>query len=114
MSAEDESLFRWTTAGLHAAGADTTVSAHASFYLIMTLRPDIQAKAKEELDRVVGTHRLPTFSDRDQLPYLEGLIQEVHRWNPVANLSIPHRLQEVRLYTALQINAQFSSSGYGL
>ena len=50
----------------------------------MTLYPEVQRKAQEEIDRVVGTDRLPTFADRENLPYLEALVTEVHRWNPVA------------------------------
>lgn len=52
----------------------------------MVLYPDVQKKAREEIDRVVGPNRLPTFSDRKNLPYIEALIKEVHRWNPVAPL----------------------------
>lgn len=52
----------------------------------MTCYPEAQKKAQEELDRVVGTDRLPTFADRDDLPYVEALVTEVFRWNPVAPL----------------------------
>lgn len=34
-----------------------TVSATHSFYLAMTLYPEVQAKAQEELDRVIGSDR---------------------------------------------------------
>ena len=54
----------------------------------MTLHPEIQRKAQEELDRVVGTDRLPTFADRDNLPYLEALVSEVHRWMPVSPMGM--------------------------
>ena len=40
----------------------------------------MQSEAQEELDRVVGAGRLPTFEDRENLPYLEGVIQESYRW----------------------------------
>lgn len=39
----------------------------------MTLYPEVQKKAQEELDRVVGHERLPEFQDRDNLPYLNAL-----------------------------------------
>lgn len=35
------------------------------------------------MDRVIGLDRLPNFNDRAQLPYLDALLKEVHRWNPV-------------------------------
>ena len=57
----------------------------------MVMHPDMQRKAQEELDRVVGGDRMPTFEDRDSLPYLNALLKEVLRWHPVAPLAAPHR-----------------------
>ena len=48
----------------------------------MTLSPEAQKKAQEEIDAVVGTHRLPTIDDRDRLPYVNCLLKEVLRWGP--------------------------------
>jgi len=42
--------------------------------------PDVQRKAQEEIDRVIGTDRLPTFADRGSLPYLEAVYLETLRW----------------------------------
>lgn len=50
----------------------------------MTLYPEVQKTAQAELDAVIGSDRLPSFSDRPQLPYLEAVLREVLRWNPVA------------------------------
>ena len=50
-----------------------------SFVLAMTMYPDVYAKAQEEMDRVVGVDRLPDFSDRESLPYLESVIREIYR-----------------------------------
>lgn len=52
----------------------------------MTLYPEAQKKAQEEIFRVVGEDRLPTFADREYLPYIEALVKEVLRWNPVGPL----------------------------
>lgn len=60
-----------------------TVSALYTFYLVMALFPDIQSKAQEEIDRVVGNDRLPVLADRDSLPYVNALQSEIHRWGPV-------------------------------
>jgi len=67
-------------------GADTTVSAVASFFLLMALYPDVQAKAQEEIDRVVGKDRLPIGSDRANLKYVDCVMREVMRLYPVAPL----------------------------
>ncbi|KAJ3834462.1 cytochrome P450 [Lentinula raphanica] len=54
----------------YAAAADTTMSSISSFLLSMCLHPDIQRKGQEEIDRVIGQDRLPTFEDRWSLPYV--------------------------------------------
>ncbi len=59
-----------------------TVSTLYTFYLVMALFPDIQSKAQEEMDRVVGNDRLPVLGDRDSLPYLSALQSEIYRWGP--------------------------------
>ena len=50
----------------------------------MLMNPDAQAKAQEEIDRVIGTDRLPTFDDESKLPYVSALSKEVFRWQQVA------------------------------
>jgi cytochrome P450 len=52
----------------------------------MTLYPDVQAKAQAEIDTVIGTDRLPTSEDRPNLPYVDALVKEVLRWQPVTPL----------------------------
>jgi len=74
----------------YAAGADTTVSALASFSLAMAVHPDMQKKAQNEIDTVIGTHRLPDFEDRPLLPFIEALYREVMRWKPVLPLGVAH------------------------
>jgi cytochrome P450 len=48
----------------------------------MTLFPEVREKARAEIGLVVGKDRLPTFDDRDALPYIEAPICETMRWNP--------------------------------
>ena len=64
-----------------------TASVITSFILAMVLHPHIQKRAQAELDEVVG-NRLPDFADRRQLPYMECIVSESLRWNPVTNLSV--------------------------
>ena len=101
--AEKDELAKWAAASMYSGGADTvrhlslpetlcdsflsqTVSVSNTFFLAMALYPEVQAKAQSEIDRVTGTDRLPSFKDRDSLPYLNALVKEVLRWNPVAPL----------------------------
>ena len=52
----------------------------------MALHPAIQDRAQQEVDRVTGGQRLPLLKDRPALRYLEYILLEVLRWNPVGPL----------------------------
>jgi cytochrome P450 len=47
------------------------------FFIAMIKHPEAQRKAQEEIDRVVGRDRFPGFADRDNLPYIDAIWQEV-------------------------------------
>lgn len=61
-----------------------TVSILLTFFLAMLMNPAAQTKAQEEIDRVIGTDRLPTFDDEPKLPFVSALSKEVFRWQQVA------------------------------
>ncbi|KAL1613275.1 hypothetical protein SLS60_001507 [Paraconiothyrium brasiliense] len=84
-----ERIHKWSASSMYLGGADTTVSSLMTFFLAITLFPDVQKKAQEELDRVIG-NRLPVSADREKLPYIEALVSETHRWHPVAPMALPH------------------------
>ena len=68
-----------------------------SFMLAMTLFPDIQKRAQAEIDIVVGDGRLPSFEDRERLPFVEAIVKEVLRWRPPVPVSESLRVT-FRLY----------------
>lgn len=47
------------------------------FSALIPAYPEIQRKAQEELDRVVGRSRLPGVEDEKDLPYCRAIIKEV-------------------------------------
>lgn len=47
------------------------------FSALIPAYPEIQKKAQEELDSVVGRSRLPTVEDEKNLPYCHAIIKEV-------------------------------------
>lgn len=54
-----------------------------TFFIAMTMHPEVQVKAQAELDHVIGVDRLPTMADRTSLPYINAIMLEVMRWLPV-------------------------------
>ncbi|KAF8990645.1 cytochrome P450 [Cyathus striatus] len=75
----------WTAVTLYAAGADTVSNIFLIqwFLLAIIFHLNVQKKAQEELDRVVGRERLPKFGDYDNLVYVRALIKECMRWRPI-------------------------------
>jgi len=98
LTSDDERDIKGVTGTLSAAASETTVSVIESFFLAMVLHPEVQKKAQEELDRVIGGDRLPTLDDRDSLPYLESVVKEIYRWSKPVPLGLPHRLMENDIY----------------
>ncbi|OAG24292.1 cytochrome P450 [Alternaria alternata] len=90
----DELAAAYTCGGLIEAGSETTGTTLNNFVLSMVLFPEAQKKAQEELDRVVGKDRLPTWEDEENLPYVRGVIKEVLRWRPVNKFGMPHATSE--------------------
>ncbi|KAF9255675.1 putative CyP450 monooxygenase [Marasmius fiardii PR-910] len=88
-SIEDEN--RIVNMGLitYAAGADNMVSSLCTFFLAMVRNPHCQENAQAEINAVTGGNRLPTFSDRPSMPYIEAIYREVLRWHPPMLLA-PH------------------------
>ncbi|KAF2787590.1 cytochrome P450 [Melanomma pulvis-pyrius CBS 109.77] len=88
--AEMERIHKWSASSMYLGGADTTVSSLMTFFLAMTVFPEVQKKAQEELDRVIGGSRLPVSADLEKLPYIQAIMKETHRWHPVAPMALPH------------------------
>ncbi|KAK2606571.1 hypothetical protein N8I77_005312 [Diaporthe amygdali] len=85
----DEDI-QWTAASLYGAGVDTTGSTLRTFFLAMSKCPDVQKRAQQEIDEVVGAKRLPAQEDRASLPYINAVVKECLRWLPSVPLGIPH------------------------
>jgi cytochrome P450 len=69
---------------LFGAGSDTSSSTLITAVLAMRAFPETLIPAWEELDRVVGSERSPTFEDDVHLPYMRAFVKEVFRWRSVA------------------------------
>lgn len=58
-------------------GSDTTASTLLSFLLAMVKYPRVLSKAQEELDKICGSGRSPTFEDVEQMMYIKHCVTEV-------------------------------------
>lgn len=64
------------------------------FSALIPSHPEIQKRAQEELDRVVGRDRLPNVEDEANLPYCHAIIKEVERCHNPFWLGTPHVASE--------------------
>ncbi|KAK7035404.1 hypothetical protein VNI00_011935 [Paramarasmius palmivorus] len=83
-------------------GADTTVAQLRSFTLAMLLYPEVQKKAQKAIDSVLHG-RLPDFSDYGSIPYIEAIVMENLRWQPMTPLGVFHVLNEDDTYAGYTI-----------
>ncbi|KAF2809407.1 cytochrome P450 [Mytilinidion resinicola] len=90
----DDLLAAYTCGGLVEAGSETTATTLNNWVLAMVLFPETAKKAQEEIDRVVGSDRLPDWNDEQQLPYVRGMVKEILRWRPVNKFGMMHATTE--------------------
>ncbi|KAF8259329.1 cytochrome P450 [Lactarius quietus] len=77
----DETALKNAAASVYAAGAET-----------------VQKRAQDEIDHVIGRSRLPAFSDRPKLPYVDAVCKELLRWRLVLPLGVAHATTEDNMY----------------
>lgn len=93
------------TAAVFIAGGNSTWGTVVAAMLFLTKHPEVQARAREEIDTVIGAERLPDFSDRSRLRYLEHFMNEAMRVLPLNPLVIPHRSLHDDVYEGMFIPA---------
>ncbi|CAA7263105.1 unnamed protein product [Cyclocybe aegerita] len=94
VSPKEENILYNVAYTLYGAAGETTVSSTGTFFHMIATHPDVQKKAQEEIERIIGTKHLPTFEDRTSLPYVEAIYREVMRYNPPGHLGVPHKTME--------------------
>ena len=77
------------------AGSDTTSSTLYGFVQAMLLFPEVQRKAQDEIDRVIGPTRMPTMEDLPDLQYIRACMKETLRWMPTTIMgAVPHAVTQ--------------------
>ncbi|KAF4334154.1 oxidoreductase [Fusarium beomiforme] len=95
---EEETVIAWTAASMMNAGTDTTGAMLFAFFAAMALYPNVQKRAQDEINHVVGDSHLPSFSDKAVLPYINAIVREVLRWHTLAPMGFPHMTTEDDIY----------------
>ncbi|THU83416.1 cytochrome P450 [Dendrothele bispora CBS 962.96] len=88
----------WAAATIYGAAYETTARTLSWFLFLMIHFPDVQKKAQDEIEAVVGRSRMPSFSDMNHLPYVRALTKEILRWRPPAPMGVPHASTEHDYY----------------
>ncbi|KAF4598324.1 hypothetical protein EYR38_006721 [Pleurotus pulmonarius] len=86
-------VIAFTTGGVH-----STSGIIEWFLALIPSYPHIQAKAHEELDRVIGREQWPTSEDESKLPYCRAIIKEVLRAHAPFWMGTPHCSEEDFVY----------------
>ncbi|KAL2794585.1 cytochrome P450 [Aspergillus keveii] len=82
--------------------ADTSQISTWSFLEAMLQFPDVQRKARAEIEAVVG-NRLPEFADLEHIPYIRCVMKELWRWRPPVSLGHPHVTTKDIVYNGQRI-----------
>lgn len=90
----NEEQAAYAAGSLVEAGSESTSTVINAWILACQLHPHVVAQAQEELDRVVGPDRMPTFDDEDDLPYIRSMVKETLRWWPITKTGMMHSSTE--------------------
>jgi cytochrome P450 len=77
-------------ASLLNAGTDTTAASLQCFFKAICVDDRFARIAQAELDSVVGRDRLPGWEDQPNLPYIQAIVKELHRWSSISPLAFQH------------------------
>ncbi|ESK87133.1 cytochrome P450 [Moniliophthora roreri MCA 2997] len=99
----DDLKSAWLAATLYLAGYETTATTLKWLIVAMIAFPEVQRKAQEELDTVIGRSRIPTLQDMENLPYMRAVVKEVLRWRPPIPISVVHASLEDDIYEGYYI-----------
>ncbi|KAG1877091.1 cytochrome P450 [Suillus tomentosus] len=94
----DEDTMKAVALTGYMVGMDTSATALQIFLLTMVLYPDVQARARAEIDQAVKHDKMPCLDDRASMPYLDAILHEVLRWYPIVPLGIPHATSNDDVY----------------
>lgn len=72
------------------AGQETTANTLRWTILFLCLYPDLQMRIQQEVDSVVGRSHLPTYLEREKMPFTQAFLSESQRKASILPLGVPH------------------------
>ena len=90
----DDEQAAYAAGTLVEAGSESTSTVINAWILACQLFPNVVADAQEELDRVVGPDRMPSYEDEDNLPYIRAMVKETLRFWPITKPGMNHASTE--------------------
>ncbi|CAL1711926.1 unnamed protein product [Somion occarium] len=96
---------KWAAGGMFSAGVDTSYATILVFFILMARHPDVQERARAEIDAVTGGRRPVTSEDRSKLPYSAAVMKEVTRWHVVVPTGLFRRSGDSEVYNGQLIPA---------
>ncbi|KAM5383723.1 hypothetical protein ACJZ2D_001712 [Fusarium nematophilum] len=84
----------YAAGGLVEAGSESTSTVINAWIRVCQIYPNVVTAAQEELDRVVGSERMPTYADEDNLPYIRAMVKETLRFWPITKPGMNHASTE--------------------
>ncbi|KAI0640976.1 cytochrome P450 [Trametes meyenii] len=103
---DEDDVKSFLAINLYGAGVETSRGTLVMFVLHMARNPRVLRKAQDEMEKIVGSSsKLPDFGDRERLPYLNAILEEVYRWNPSTPTAIPHQNKTDDQYRGYDIPA---------
>ncbi|KAI8140222.1 cytochrome P450 [Fennellomyces sp. T-0311] len=91
----DESGILALCSELAGAAVDTTAMTLSWGFVILCHHKDVQQKIQKEIDTFVTNHnRLPTFEERESLPFLLSVQKECMRYRTPVHINLPHTAQK--------------------
>ncbi|KAG8164033.1 hypothetical protein KVR01_005951 [Diaporthe batatas] len=99
---EQENFAACTIGFFNLVGVVTIAGPLKTFLLAMTLHPEWQKKAQDEIERVCGD-RQPNFDDFADLPTVRAVLKETIRWRSGVPLGVPHQAEKDDEYRGVKI-----------